>query len=331
MLPATTIIRPDILPPLARASVLGGHLDTVMGISVAHAAARVASIDYHGVWIMRDEASLAQLATHRMDGRGRGVVLSPNGARIAGLLALRDHSDTRYQYDVAIADVTSSVTTALVGERVREVAWTPDADNVVLTGVLGFRVHHHTGTRVRADESPKGWMGTCVTADARRVYFIARNRLGCLDLGTSRELPAPDISPFAPPRSSPGWDSDGLAVSRSGDRLTTGRLGGGLYVWDLVTAEAIAELRWDGPQVFRTRAVFAPDGRRLVASFHHVITPHANGLVTHVLCDLGAQRIVGRIDTQTYLTGFHSRACFSADGRRLYVSEGNHIHICDAA
>jgi hypothetical protein len=328
---SATAIRPDTLLPLPRSSVLGGHLDTVMGISVAHGAARVASIAYDGVWIVRDEATLVQLATGRMDGRGRGVALSPDGARVAGLLALRDHSDTRYEYDVFIADLAGGVTTAVACGRARDIAWTPDAAHLVLTGMVGFRVHHHTGTLVRADESAKGWMGACVTGDARRLYFIAHHQLGCLDLGTSRERAAPDLSPFAPPASSPGGDSDGLAVSRAGDRLTTGRLGGGLYVWDLVTNEAIAELRWDGPQVFRTRAVFAPDGTRLVASFHHLVARHVHGRVTHVLYDLRAQHIVGGMDTQTHLTGFHARACFSADGRRLYLSEGDHINVCDVA
>jgi len=328
---ATILIQPDTLPPLARECVLAGHENTVMGISVGHDAARVASIDYDGVWIVRDETTLLPVATQRMDGRGRGVALSPNGARIAGLLALRDHSDTRYSYDVFVAEVTGGSTTALFGERVRNVAWTPDSEHLVLTGVVGFRVHHHSGTRVRGDESPKGWMGACVTADARCVYFIRRNQLGCLELGTSRDLPAPDLSPFAPPSNSPGCDSDGLALSRAADHLTTGRFGGGLYVWDLATANTIAELRWEGPQIFRTKAVFAPDGARLVASFHHVVTPHANGRVTHVLYDLRAQRIVGGIDTHTDLTGFHSMACFSADGHRLYVSEGHCIHVCDVA
>jgi hypothetical protein len=328
---APIIIHPNTLPPLARARTLAGHHNTVMGISVAHGAARVASLDYDGVWMVRDEATLLPLATGRMDGRGRGVALSPNGARIAGLLALRDHSDTRYSYDVFVAEVTDGSTTALFGERVRNVAWTPDSEHLVLTGVVGFRVHHHSGTRVRADESPKGWTGACVTADARRVYFIRRGQLGCLDLGTSRDLPAPDLSPFAPPSNSPGSDSDGLALSHAADYLTTGRLGGGLYVWDLATADMIAELRWDGPRIFRTRAVFAPDGARLVASFHHVVTSQANGRVTHVLYDLRARRVIGGIDTSTNSTGFHSMACFSGNARGLYVSEGHCVHVCDVA
>jgi len=172
-------------------------------------------------------------------------------------------------------------------------------------------------------------MAARVTADARSVYFIRRNRLGGLELDTSRELPAPDISPFAPPSGSPGWDADGFALSRAGDLLTTGRCTGGIYVWDLASTHAIAELRWAGPQVSRTKAVFAPDGARLVASFHHVITPQSYGRVTHVLYDLRAQRLIVGIDTQTHLTGFHSKACFSADGRRLYVSEGHRVHVCD--
>jgi len=76
-------------------------------------------------------------------------------------------------------------------------------------------------------------------------------------------------------------------------------------------------LRRDGPQIFRTKAVFALDGQRLVASFHHVATQHTNGRVTHVLFDLREQRIVGEIDMHTHLTGFRSTACCSADGRRL--------------
>jgi hypothetical protein len=325
----TTLIQPGNLLPLERVAALSDHHNTVMGLSVAHDAACVASIDYDGVWIVRDEMSLKPHAARRMDGRGRGIALSPNGARIAGLLALRDHSDTRYSYDVVVADVADGAPIAIVGERVRGAAWTPDSEQLVVTGGVGFRVHDHSGALVRSDESPKGWSGACVSADARCVYFIRRSELGCIELATSRDLPAPDISPFKPPSNSPGWDSDGLALSRMMEFLTTGRVGGGIYIWDLATADAIAELRWDGPQVFCTRAVFAPDGRRVVASFHHVVTQHANGRVTHVLFDLDGQRIVGGIDTLTRLTGFHSTACFSADGHRLYVSEGNRIHVCE--
>jgi hypothetical protein len=327
----TILIQPSTLLPIARSAVLDGHHNTVMGVSVAHDAACVASIDYDGVWIVRDEMTLMPRTTKRMDGRGRGVALSPNGARIAALLALHNHSDTRYSYDVVVADVADGAPVMLVGERVRGVAWMPDSEQLVLTGALSFRVHHHAGAFVCGDESPKGWSGACVSADARRVYFIRRNQLGCIELGTSRDLAAPDISPFMPPSNSPGWDSDGLALSRTVEFLTTGRVGGGVYVWDLATGDAIAELRWDGPQVFRTRAVFDPDGRRLVASFHHVVTPQANGRVTHVLFELRAQRIVGAIDTHTHSTGFHSTACFSADGHRLYVSEGHRIHVCEVA
>lgn len=321
------LIEPDKLLPLACTTVLPEHHNTVMSISVASDAACVASIDYDGVWIVRDEKTLEPRATTRMDGRGRGVALSPNGARIAGLLALRDHSDTRYCYDVVIADVADSKPIVLVGERVRGVAWTPNSKQLVVTGPLGFRVHDHTGALVRTDESPKGWAGACVAADARLLYFIRHSELGCIELGTSRELTAPDISPFRPPANSPSWDSDGLALSRTAELLTTGRVGGGIYVWNLVTADPIAELRWNGPQVFRTKVVFAPDGQRLVASFHHVVTQEANGRVTHVLFELRAQRPVGGVDTHTHSTGFHSTSCFSADGHRLYVSEGHRIHV----
>src|SRR5215213_7831390 len=102
MIASTILIQPNALRPLARSHLLRDHRNTVMGISVAHDAARVASIDYDGVWFVRDEMTLDPRATQRMDGRGRGVVLSPNGARIAGLLALHDHSDTRYDYDVVV-------------------------------------------------------------------------------------------------------------------------------------------------------------------------------------------------------------------------------------
>jgi WD40 repeat protein len=328
---ATIIIQPDALLPLAGTQQLAGHHNTVMGMSVAQAAARVASIDYDGVWIVRDETTLEALATQQMNGRGRGIAFSPNGMRIAGLLALRPRSDTLYSYNVRVAEVSSGSTIAIAGKRVNSVAWTPDSEHLVVTGVAGFRIHHRTGTRVRDDESAKGWMAACVTADARHVYFISHGQLGCLDLGASHELPAPDVSPFAPPPGAPDSASDGLALSPTADRLTTGRFGGGLHVWDLATADRIAELRWDGPQVFRTKAVFAPDGGQLVASFHHVLTPYANGRVTHVLYDLRAQRVVGGTETNTPSTGFHSTACFSSDGRRLYFSEGHSINVCDLA
>jgi hypothetical protein len=334
MTPTTSKIHYDSIRPLARARVLGGHRNTVMGISVAHAAARVASIDYDGVWIVRNEGDLEPLATGRMEGRGRGIALSPNGTRVAGLLALHDHSDTRYNYDVFVDDAThpGNVPTPLLGERVTNVAWAPDSEHIVLTGALGFRVHHCKGTNLRTDESPKGWSAARVTVDARRVYFLRHRRLGGLELDTSRELLVPDVSPFAPPDASPGWDADGFALSRGGDLFTMGRYDGRLYVWSLASALPILELRWAGPQIFCTKAVLAPDGARLVASFHHVDTSHSNGRVTHVLFDLGAlgaRGIVGAIDTHTDLTGFHSKACFSADGRHLYVSEGHRVHVCD--
>lgn len=263
--------------------------------------------------------------------RRRGVSLSPSGTRIAGLLSLRTYSDTRYSYDVFVGDVGDDAAPpiALPGERACGVAWTPDSERLVLTGTVGFRVHEHGGALVRADESPKGWTAARVTADGRRVYFIRRDQLGCLALDTLRALPAPDISPIAPPPNEISWHADGLALSRAGDHLSVGRRGGGLHVWDLASSSAVAELRWEGPRVFRTKAVFAPDGARLVASFHHVIAPPSDGRVTHVLYDLRDRRVVGGVVTQTESTGFHATACFSADGRRLYVSEGHRVHVCD--
>ena len=178
-----------------------------------------------------------------MAGRGRGIVLSPNGKRIAGLLALRDYSDTRYAYDVFVGDTHDAhPPIALLGERVVDVAWTPDSEHLVLTSALGFRVLIITAVPSwRADESPKGWAAARVTANARSVYFIRRNTLGCMELDTSCNCPRP----ISRRSRRPAIHRDGTptalryrVLAISSRRVATEEV---FYVWHLASARPIAE------------------------------------------------------------------------------------------
>ena len=198
-------VHPERVDPFGTREVLSCS-DTVMGVSVAPGSRSVAVLDYGGGWRMAAESSWSVGARGTLDGRGRDTCCAPDGSRFAALLATGPW-DTRYAHDAVLVSAADGSAIPCLGERVTRAAWTPDSRFVVLTGVMGYRVHATSGECLFGDQSPKGWLAACVTHDASRVFFVRRGELRAMQLGAGDEIEAPDASPYSPPAGNAGLES----------------------------------------------------------------------------------------------------------------------------
>jgi hypothetical protein len=166
------------------------------------------------------------------------------------------------------------------------------------------------------------------------LYILQGRRLICQEIGTGRALPAPDISEVAPSETDLllGVGRECLALSRTGDLVTTGGANGSVFAWDTVTSSLVATFAAQ-QKCYRSKVAFDPSGTKLVMSFVH----QPSGAVTHVAYDANRRRILGGLTTGVRTTAgmqrhetysHHSTATFSGDGRRIYVSDGERILVC---
>ena len=247
------------------AAVEARHADTVMDLSI-HGDV-VATIDFAGNWAVWHPSNLRRIAGGSLAKRvGRRVAITRDGGRIA---VLTGSEGIDHNWRAAIIDVASGEVVPFGGTDFRQLAWTDVG--LFAMGPLGYQLFDMTGRQQLDGRHPpepgSAWMGSVVTSDGSRIYFMSHHQIGGVSVVDGTALPAPDITPFARPSGNGAWTFPHLAVSDDGDVLALGFLDE-VLVWRIPEGELLARIVPTGVQI--TNACVRFDGGRLITTFEHV-------------------------------------------------------------
>lgn len=144
-----------------------------------------------------------------------------------------------------------------VGKWSRECALSTDGAVLATMDTRSVRLWQTpTGERLAEWEASSPLTGNCVfSRDGRRLFSSSREGIAVYDLRSERELAL--------------WKSSfstRCALSPDGALLASGRLGGGIELWDTASGERLGA--WQAHESILADLAFSPDGKRLASMTH---------------------------------------------------------------